>query len=66
MLLLARGFNPGKLSSVEEMLDISAYSVGEGLVLSRGDNARMDPGNAGGHKTLPYDVVMIDSATNAI
>jgi hypothetical protein len=25
-------------------------------VPSRGDNAKLVPGNAGGHKTLPYDV----------
>ena len=34
--------------------------VGEGLVPSRGDNAKMISLNPGRHKTGPYDVVMID------
>jgi hypothetical protein len=40
--------------------------VGEGLVPTRGDDAKMVLGTPGRHKILPYHVVVIDSATNAI
>ena len=36
---------------------------------SRGDNAKIVPGNPGGHKTLPYSIVImlrVDQATSLL
>ena len=40
--------------------------VGEGLVPSRGDNVILVLGNAGGHKILPYDVMVISRGVRTI
>jgi hypothetical protein len=62
-MALTRRYSATFSQSWERVRECPIYPhvpVGEGLVRSRGDNANIVPGNPGGHKNLPYDVVVIE------